>query len=514
MPINSIALALSRARSKLCGRHYPAAVTIYPPWVRLGPAVFGLLALSACATAQTVESGVVPRPLGRDLPSFQLPDRSDAALYGSDADRSPENLPSSAEFTTAPTGSLNLQEALAVALMNNPELAAFAWDIRAADARVLQASLRPNPEFAIEAENFSGSGVYSGLSATEYTAMLSQPILTGGEIAKRTRVAELERGLALWDYEAKRLDVFTEVVQRFVDVLAAQRRRAVAEQTFELAEQVYQTVVAQVTAGAVSPIEQTRAGAERALNQVNLRRAEHAQRAARIALAETLGLSEPSFDTVAGKLRPVQPIPPLQVLDDLLAQNPAIARWETALNARRAEIELAEAEGIPDVTAGIGIRHFQEFGDTAAVLSFSVPLPLFDRNQGNIGAARAELNQARWQSQSAVVRVHSELGQRYQQLQAAQEAATGLVEQALPAARSAYEAVRTAYQRGERGFLDVLIAQRTLFEVEARHIDALADYHRTKAAVERLIARPLEEVSANDVSAAEFGVSAEEGDTK
>ncbi|MDN5939592.1 MAG: TolC family protein, partial [Salinisphaera sp.] len=120
--------------------------------------------------------------------------------------------------------------------------------------------------------------------------------------------------------------------------------------------------------------------------------------------------------------------------------------------------------------------------------------------QGNIAAARAELSAARRQRQAAIIRVRTALGQRYQELQAAREAAAGLARKALPAARSAYEAIRTAYRYGHRGFLDVLIAQRTLFDVKARYIEALANYHRTAVAVERLIVRPLNGIATDDAA--------------
>lgn len=411
-----------------------------------------------------------------------------------------------------PSGALTLPNALRYALLNNPELAAFGWQLRTADARILQASLFPNPALGIEAENIGGSGMYSGLSVAEYTVMISQPILTGGEIDKRTRVAKLERHLAGWDYEAKRLELFTHVAQRFVDVLAAQRKLGVAQQTYDLAQQVYQTVASQVQAGAVSPIEQTRATAQRALSRVDLQRAEHALEAARTALAEVLGLPMPSFAKVTGELSPPLPPPSLDVLTGFLPQNPALARWDTILDKRQAEVELAEAEGLPDLTPGVGVRRFQGTNDTAVIVSLSVPLPLFDRNQGNVQAAEAEVNRAQRQRQAASLRLYSRLGQRYQQLLAAQQAATGLAQQALPAARSAYAAVRTAYQRGERGFLDVLIAQRTLFEIQTRHVDALAEYHRTVAAIERLIGQPLNELTTKDTASPASDEPVESGD--
>jgi len=136
-----------------------------------------------------------PRPLGRG--------------YGT-----PQPLDLTPGVSTAnknePTGVLSLREALLLALRHSPDLAAFAWEVRAGEARTLQAGLLPNPEFDIELENFAGSGDLEGFDARETTIALNQLIELGGKRLKRKRVAALERDLRGWDYEAKRLDVFTE----------------------------------------------------------------------------------------------------------------------------------------------------------------------------------------------------------------------------------------------------------------------------------------------------------------
>jgi cobalt-zinc-cadmium efflux system outer membrane protein len=95
-----------------------------------------------------------------------------------------------------------LRQALALALLQNPELRAFAWDVRAAEARTLQAGLRPNPELGLEVENIAGTGVLQGGQSAETTLRLNQVIELGGKRARRLQVAAVERDLAAWDYEA------------------------------------------------------------------------------------------------------------------------------------------------------------------------------------------------------------------------------------------------------------------------------------------------------------------------
>src|SRR3972149_1747368 len=172
-----------------------------------------------------------------------------------------------------PKGDLELREALSLALLHNPELASFSIEVRAAEARTLQAGLRPNPEFDVEVENFAGSGALRRFDETETTIQLGQLMELAGKRRKRERVASLERDLAGWDYEAKRGDVLTETSKTFVEVLAAQERLALTQELLRLAEQTFETVSARVQAGKVSPIEETKAGVALANSRIEHARA-------------------------------------------------------------------------------------------------------------------------------------------------------------------------------------------------------------------------------------------------
>jgi cobalt-zinc-cadmium efflux system outer membrane protein len=308
-------------------------------------------------------------------------------------------------------------------------------------------------------------------------------------------VAKLDRKLAGWDYEAKRLDVFTSVVQRFIDVVAAQRRVDVAERTFELAKQVESSVAKQVEAGEVSPVEQTRAEVELSRNRIELKSARRELKAARQALVETWGGKTPRFEQAEGDLEQVNELPALGELTDHIQQNPRLARWVTEMAQRRAQVDLAEARKWPNVTVTAGLEHNAGVNDTTGILSIGTPLPIFDRNQGNILEARFNVASARQQRRAARVNLRSMLGQQYQRLQDAYQEVTTLREETLPGARSAYESIQQSYDQGQATLLDVLDAQRTLFQVEGQYVQAMAKYHSAAAEVERLIAQPLNEVT-------------------
>ncbi len=433
---------------------------------------------TGCVTTDTQSAWPTPRPLGAAIPTYQPP-------------ANPSLPTTTAREMTKPTGVLHLGQAQALALMKNPELAAFAWEVRAGEARTLQASLTPNPEIGVEFEDFAGSGGLQGVDGAEVTLALSQLIELGDKRQKRTRTAALERDLAAWDYETARLDVLTQVAQAFVDVLSAQERLAVDTELVSLAEQVLQGAEARVKAGKVSPIEETRARVALSTNRIARARAQRELTAAKARLVATWGGERPTFERAEGDLESLQAIPSAETLAGRIEQNPDIARWAMAMAQRQAAITLEEANRIPDPTLGGGFRYFNESKDQAFLFEISVPLPVFDRNQGNILEARYQLAKTEEERRAAAISVRTALAESYAELSTAFTEASALRDEVLPGAQHAFDAASEGYRQGKFQFLDVLDAQRTLFEVRGQYIEALATYHKAVAALERLIGEPL-----------------------
>jgi cobalt-zinc-cadmium efflux system outer membrane protein len=394
----------------------------------------------------------------------------------------------------APAGVLRLPQAQALALMQNPDLAAFAWEVRAGEARTLQAGLPPNPEMGVEVENVAGSGDFQGVDGAEVTVGLSQVIELAGKRRKRTHVAALERDLAAWDYETARLDVLTQVAQAFADVLRVQERLAVDADLVRLAEQIYRIVAERVKAGKVSPLEATRARVALATSRIARQRVQRELTAAKERLAATWGGTRATFERVTGDLETLNPIPSAAVVAQRIVQNPDIARWATAMARRHAAVTLAEANRTPDPTLGAGVRYFNNVDEAdahALLLAVSVPLPVFDRNQGNILEARYQLARTEVERRAAAVRVQTALAETHAALSEAFSEASTLRDEVLPGAQQAFDAAREGYRQGKFQFLEVLDAQRTLFEARGQYVEALSTYHKAVAALERLIGEPL-----------------------
>lgn len=388
---------------------------------------------------------------------------------------------------------LTLDEALARTLRQSPDLAAYRWELRAADARTLQARLRPNPELNLMIENFTGSGPYRSGEEAERKLEISQPVELGGKRQARIAEARAGRGVAFLEYESARLDALKTTTQAFIDVLAARELAAIAEENLLLAEKAKQTADRHAETGKVSAVEATRAGIACSTARIELAQGRRALASARGTLAARWGAMRPDFAAVSGKLELSSgdgPLPPLETLYSRVARNPRLAKWATERARRAALVAQAKAQATPDLTFTFGPRLLGGREDVAAMVGISLPLPLWNRNQGNIKEAQANLGKTGEEERAAQAGAAAALNEAWQTAARAREEAETLRREVLPAAREAETLVTTGYEAGRLSQLDIFEARRTLTAARGQAIRALADYHKALAEIEALTAAP------------------------
>ncbi len=438
-----------------------------------------MVGFSGCANK--ISNNVRPRhsSLGEDYKTYQPP-------------REARDVPSDTLEPVEPNGVITLSQALSLALMHNPELRAFSWEVRAAEARALQAGLWPNPELEVEVEEVGGTGDRSGFDGAETTIQLRQLIELGDKLGTRVRLASLEKEISRRDYEAKRLEVFTLVARAFVETLGAQERLALANDMLRLSEELVGTVSQRVEAGKDSPVEKTKAIVVLADTRIRHQQAKRNLEFARRRLAATWAGTSPRFEKAQGRLEPVQPVPQADELMDLTAGNPDVVRSALAVDKQKAALELEKARAVSDITLSGGLQRFEEANDNAVVFGLSVPLPISDRNQGGRLEATYNLARAKEEHKAARTAIQVELADACRSASNAYDEVVELEQNVLPSAESVFEASKEGYSQGKLDYLNLLDAQRTLFEAKVQFIDALVSYHRAIADVERLIGRDLD----------------------
>lgn len=434
--------------------------------------------IGGCVSSERVEMPP-PRPLAAKYESVgqQMPDE--------------EAKPKPA---ANPTGTLTLPEALATALLHNPELRAFAYGVRVVDAQALQAGLWSNPELTLFVDDYNRDG--AGFDSAETSIFLSQQLELGGQRRKRTQVAAIQGEIAGWDYEEKRLDVFTETTLAFIDVLAASHRLEIVETLVDLAEKSNDAVQERVKVGKEVPLQATKMTAEVELARLQKIEAESKLETSRKILASKWGASSAKFKDLSGSLdRVLKSLPQKDVLERQLIRNPALERYSAELRYHNASLSLENAQRIPDIEASVGYKRFEADETDALIFGVGVPLPLFNRNQGNIAAANHQLAQAEVRKMAAMNRLSSELDRRYGELSRAHQRVLILRSKMIPTMEEAYEVAHEGYREGKFDVLDMLDAQRSLMKSKGDFVDALADYHVSVASIQKLIGINIEEIT-------------------
>jgi cobalt-zinc-cadmium efflux system outer membrane protein len=398
-------------------------------------------------------------------------------------------------LASEPTDQLTLRDALALAFMHNPSLAAFSCETRASEARALQAGLLPNPELDIRVDNIRVSGEPGGFDETQTRLILSQVFEFGNKRQQRQSLAHAQRDAVAWEYEVARVELAATVAGRFAAVLGAQRRVQLLTESLEVAEELHRNVSVQLTEGAMATIGSYQIARRVARVRIWLRRAQCELVAARHRLAATWGSRSPQFAIAIGNLEQMKPIPDSDTVMNLLYENPAMARGDAEITRWQAALALAMAERVPDVTIGAGIRIDHGPDENEFLFDLEIPLPIFDRKQGDMGEARYNLAKARAEKQAAEIAIHEAVAEAFEQLAAAHYEANTLREELLPAVRAECSALRVGFGQGGATLRRLLGVERDLISAEEQYIDALVAYHVMLAVVEGLIGRPLAEMT-------------------
>jgi cobalt-zinc-cadmium efflux system outer membrane protein len=437
-----------------------------------------VLSATLSVSAQAQSHGPDPLPLGRELPAFEAPSDPAAAPPGAPPD---------------PAGALRLRDALAAALLGSPTLAARSYEIRVREAAALQAARGPNPVLSTEVEDVLGSGDFAGAKQSQTTILLGQLVELGGKRAARRRLAAADRQLAGWDYEAERIAVLTRTAEAFVEVLAAQERLRLAGEALEVARSVHRVARRRLDAGLASPAEEIRAAVAVDAAAVEREHADHELETARADLVALWGGTQARFDRADGDLADLPDPPPLDELQRRAGRSPDVARWAAELAGREAALAAARSQRVPDVTLAAGPRHLAGPGDTTLVFGVSLPLPLWNRNEGSIAEAHHRRAMAASERRAAEVRVAAEVTKALTSLRASAEEADMLETRVLPGIERALAFLRRGYEAGRNSQLEVFESARAQIEAREQYLRALVEAHHSAQRLERLTGVPLED---------------------
>lgn len=373
---------------------------------------------------------------------------------------------------------LGFDEALRSAYASNPELSAAGRAIGIAEGERRQAGLLPNPTLSWDTEDTRADSATTSLS-------LTQPIELGGKRGARVALAERGQAIADSELEMRRNGLRADLLEAFQGALRAQERLRLGELSTELAQRGLRAAEARVRAGKSVPLEATRAQMQLGEVRLEQQRAQVERDDAYRALAMLMGQAEPDFATVGGsaELLPApEPLRLLQRLEDTAELRLARQR----IDQREAAVGLARAQRVPNLDVSLGSQYDREARERVNLVGLSMPLPLFDRNQGTLLAETRRADQARDLRNASELRLRRETRQAVDLWRTAQEEARTLRDSLLPAASQAVDSATRGFEMGKFGFLEVLDAQRTLLATRDRYLQALARLAEARGRTERI----------------------------
>jgi len=412
--------------------------------------------------AEPVEGTVAPEPLQLQ-PALSLPDLNGASQVAGE--------------------SMSLKQLEASALAGHPALRQARARVNSRRGQYVQAGLPFNPVLQYQSEEIGNEGA-SGL----HSLRVNQQFVTANKlgIAQQVQAHEVQKQQA--ELRAAELRVLTRIRMAFAAAAVSQRRTELTDQIVELAERSLRSVQSLVDAKEASNVALLQAKVELDQARVNAENAATQLQADRRALAATVGMPElPPFDLAVDRAEALEEAPWELLLSELEASSPELAQAGSELERARWALQLACAQVTPNITGQLGVGVDTATDDTYAIVGVSIPLPIRNRNQGNIQTARAEITAASAAIDQTRLSLDGRLADAVGRYQTARQRYEQLVSRIVPNAEETYRLSQQAFAAGESDFLQLLTVQRTLFTTRLSVLDAFGQAKQALAEIEGLL---------------------------
>ena len=392
--------------------------------------------------------------------------------------------------TAAP---ITLQELEQLALQNNPTAAAAAAGIEAARGRTRQAGAWPNPVIG-----YSGEEIKTGDldRRGEHGFFVEQTIPLGGKLRLSREVFQktVDRAEAIRDLQ--RLRILSSVRQAFYSILLTERRIEVQERLAALASDAVGVTAQLFNVGAADRPDFLEIEIESRRLQLQLNRSKNERFALRTRLAALTGVREVADRPVAGSIEGA--IPELerdQVARTLSEQSPELRAARAELERTRAAIARARRETFPDLFLRGGSAYNREQGEDTGqpigwegTLEAGISVPLFNRNAGGVAAARADEMRAQADVTRLELAIQARAASQFATYLTAVRASEAYRSEILPRAEEAYRLYLSRYREMAAAYPQVLVAQRTLFEMSDAYLESLDEAWRAALVLQGFLA--------------------------
>ena len=378
----------------------------------------------------------------------------------------------------------SLQDLINISLAQNPALQQAGLNIQAAQGKAYQSGLYPNPTFSFSADELGDRTGPGGILAPS----VSQEFVMGSKLKLNRAVAAKDVDQATLALQNQRYSLFTTVRQGYFEVLATQRRVQILGELVKFAQKSQENAEALQKAKQIAELDVLPLQLEFHRLSADLEASQREWIAAWRRLAASIGNPHLQMVALSGSLDEALPNFDFeQARNIVLDIHPEVNFARTGIAKAELALRRAEVEKIPNVTLGAGYVKQYENRSNDVMVQMSVPIPVFNRNQGNVQAARAELGKATFE----VTRVQNDLAGRlataFGQYSASKIRADRYRTSILPTATKSYELSMKAFKGGQFEYLRVIQAQRTISEANLEYIRALGDAWRSASEIAGLL---------------------------
>jgi cobalt-zinc-cadmium efflux system outer membrane protein len=372
-----------------------------------------------------------------------------------------------------------LEELQQMALQNNPTLAQSAANIRAAEGRRKQSGLYPNPTVGYQGEEIRGGSFRGG----EQGFFVQQDIVMGGKLGLNRKIFEQEKKQAETEADEQKLRVLINVRMSYIQALAAQQTLELRQSLSKLAQDAVDTSHQLANVGQADAPDVLEAEVEAQQADLAVTMAEQNQQRVWKELAAVVGNRRLPLTRLKGNLEETASVNPDELVENIVNESPVVKIAD--LGVKRAEAGLARAkrEPVPDLQLRGGMQQNRELSETSGqpvglqgFAEVGVQIPIFNRNQGNIAASKADLERAHREVERVKLVLRERAARVVQNYTFSQTAVERYKNQMIPRAQKAYDMYMNKYHDMAAAYPQVLIAQRTLMQLDVSYVNALESF--------------------------------------
>ncbi len=386
--------------------------------------------------------------------------------------------------------SITLEELQQMALQNNPTFAQASAEVRASEGRKKQSGLYPNPVVGYQGEEIRGGSFRGG----EQGFFVQQEFVMGGKLRLNREIFEQEKKQAEMEAEEQRLRVLGNVRMSYIQTLAAQQILDLRRNLSKLAQDAVETShqLANVGQADLPDVLESEVEAQQAELEVTI--AEQNQLRAWKELTAVVGRPELPLMRLDGSLEETPAVNTDELLEKIVNESPAVKIAELGIKKAEATLARTRREPIPDLQLRGGLQQNRELseitGRPAGLQGFAevgVRIPIFNRNQGNVEATKADVERAQREVQRVKLLLRARAASAIRDYKTSQNAVQRYKNQMIPRARQAYDLYVKKYQEMASAYPQVLISQRTLMRIEVSYIMALESLAASSVALQSFL---------------------------